>query len=347
MIAFLHRGLPGAALFFCLLLSLPPLFADSEYIMTAPLYGKNYYLPHLPVYSFPGFSPRSGRTGDRYLTLSYTGLDEFVAYDPETPALDYESSVLEASYHYRPGDRLILGADLRVISYYAGFMDNVIETFHSLFGFPNGGRELFPRNDLYINMDNRLGADLTQDKPLIAMGDTDLSLVWTFRETSELSLALAGALKLPTGSLETLSGSGYADTGLQILGEWRFHPRWSLHFQEGVVLPGDWMVRGLTGEPGYAEKPQSQSYLGLRFSPREDWAVIAQFRINTSPVSSDRVRVYSSLGEVTLFTLPQTAFQLGVKKTFGDWILQCHFEEDPFTYEGADILVSVGITKFL
>jgi hypothetical protein len=342
-----YRGLPGAALFFFLFLLLPPLSADGDYVLTAPLYGRNYYLPHLPVYSFPGFSPRSGQTGDRYLSLSYTGLDEFVAYDTETAALDYESSLLEASYLFRPADNLILGADARVLSYYAGFADDVIEAFHSLFGFPNGGREFFPRNNLFIDLDNRLGADLALDEPLIAPGDTDLFLVWTFRETSALSLALAGALKLPTGSLGSLSGSGYADTGLQILGEWRFHPRWSLHLQEGMVLPGDWLIRGITGETGYAEKPQSQSYLALRYSPAEKWAVTAQFRINTSPISSDRVRVYSGLGEVALFTLPQTAFQLGVKKSFGDWILQCHFEEDPFTYEGADILVSARITKFL
>ena len=156
------------------------------------------------------------------------------------------------------------------------------------------------------------------------MGDTDLSLV----------------VDLP-GDIRALPGSGGCPEtahGLpgnpervrampiracRFWGEWRFHPRWSLHFQEGVVLPGDWMVPGphrrawLCGKapipelPGPALLPAGG--LGCH-CPVPDQYFSGQFRPG--------FRVYSSLGEVTLFTLPQTAFQLGVKKTFGDWILQ-------------------------
>ena len=125
--------LRAALFFFCALL---PLYGQEDYMLSGPLYGKNYYLPHLPVYSFPGFSPRSGQRGDRYLTAGYTGINEFVAYDEETTALDYESSVMEAGVSWRPQDRLLVGADLRLISYYGGFMDPLIESFHSIFDFP-------------------------------------------------------------------------------------------------------------------------------------------------------------------------------------------------------------------
>ncbi|MDC7218383.1 MAG: DUF3187 family protein [Spirochaetales bacterium] len=322
------------------------LFSQSDdYSLSGPLYGKNYYLVHLPVYSFPGFSPRSGEEGDRYLSTAYTTLNEFVAYDEETAAIDYESSILDFSYKQRPADKLILGVDGRIISYYGGWADSVIESFHSLFGFPNAGRQYFDRDDVFADVDNRYGTDLTLDNSVIALGDTDLYGVWTFYEDRVLYLALAGALKLPTGNLNDCSGSGWADGGLQFLGEWDFSPKWALHFQQGFVIPGDWLGDIFFDVDSYSQYPVSQTFLALQYSPRSDWSFLSQFRINTSPISSDRSRYFTTIGEVNLFTLPQTAFQMGVKKAYGPWTLQFYFEEDPLTYEGADILLSLRLNR--
>ncbi|MDC7224325.1 MAG: DUF3187 family protein [Spirochaetales bacterium] len=342
---FSFRFLGGVGLFLALLF---PLHSQTEdYSLTGPLYGKNYYLPHLPVYSFPGFSPRSGQAGDSYISTAYTTLNEFVAYDTATAALDYESSILDLSYSYRWADDLIFGVEGRLIAYYGGFADSIIENFHSFFGFPNAGREYFDQNDLYIFMDNADGTDLTLESAVLALGDTDLSAVWTFYEEGLFHLALAGALKVPTGSLDSCTGSDWVDAGVQFLGEWTFRSRWSLHFQQGFVIPGDWLGSVLFDWDSYSESPVSQTFLALEFAPRSDWRLISQFRINTSPVSSDLTRTYTLWGDVSFFTLPQTALQIGVKKGFGDWTLQAYFEEDPLTYEGADILVSLRVNRAL
>ena len=333
--------------FFLFLLLALPLFSQTDYGLSGPFYRKNFYLAHLPVYTFPGMSPRSGKSGESYLTIATTCVNEFVAYDLETEALDYESTILEGGYRYRISDELMVTADIRLISYYGGVFDPVIERFHSLFGFPNAGRELFDQNRLIIDLDNLDGKDISLDHRALSLGDTDLSGIWTFRERPSFVLAAAGSLKLPTGNLAQASGSGAADVGLQILGEWMIHPRWSFDWQQGVVFPGDWAASLLFGSDTYATRPVSQTTLALGFLPGPDWKILAQIEIETSPIRSGRFRTYSHLGTVRLFTLPQTAFLLGVKKSFGDWVMQVHFEEDPFTYEGADILLALRMTKAL
>jgi hypothetical protein len=331
---------------FLLFFSLVFLHGQSgESLIAGPIYSKNYYLPHLPVYSFPGFSPRSGQTGDQVLSAAYTTLNEFVVYSSEEVALDYESSILDISWQYRPADSLLLGVEGRLISYYSGLFDSVIETFHSFFGFANAGREIFDQNELYIYMDNLNGTDLILDEAVLALGDTDFFGVWTFYEESYLYLALAGALKLPTGSFDDCTGSDWVDGGVQFLGEWVFYPHLSLHFQQGFVIPGDWLGSVLFDCSSYSQNPVSQTLLGLQYTPRSDWSILTQFRINTSPVSSDKERYYVQWGTIYLFTLPQTSLLMGVKKAFGPWMVQVHFEEDSFTYEGADILAGVRLER--
>lgn len=312
--------------------------------VSGPLYGKNFYLPHLPVYSFPGFSPRSGRAGTMSFSQGYTGVNEIMAYNVKERALDYESSILEGRFGYRILDNLLLGAESRLIFYYPGFMDPVIELWHRIFHFPNGGREFFPRGDIDIFIDNSTGRNMSLSGSSAFPGDTDLFCVWTFREGRALILALAGALKIPTGSFSRATGSGYPDAGVQILGEWLFHPRWSVHLHQGFVLPGD-LLFGALGEGAYAGRPQWQSFWGLEFRLQESLSLLLQFRVNSSPIASSRTVSKPLCGSIPLFTLIQNSLQLGFRKAWGDWSMQFYIEEDPFPHEGADILFSLSLAK--
>lgn len=310
--------------------------------ITGPLYGKNFYLPHLMTYSFPGFSPRSGQKSDKSVSVAYYGINEFLTYSGDEIAIDYESSVLEGSFTYRPENNILLGLDLRFISYYGGFMDSVIEWWHSFGQFPNGDRELFPVNDVNVSVQNNYGSDLYMTEPALSLGDTDIYCIWTIKEETSYSLALAGAVKIPTGSLSSLSGSGYTDFGIQFMGELRLNKNWNFHLQQGIVIPSDSIVEG---DRKYASRLQSQSLFSIQFIPKRDWAVITQVKLNTSPISSKRDKTTDHLGTLSLFTLPQTSLQIGVKKAFNNTIWQLYLEEDPFTYEGVDILLSLRLSQ--
>ncbi len=315
-----------------------------EGLASGPLYGRNFYLPHLPVYSFPGFSPRSGTAGDGSFSQGYTGVNELMAYNVEERAMDYESSILEGRFDYRLKDNLLLGFEARLIAYYPGFMDPVINWWHGLFNFPDEGRADFPNGEVYASIENRGGRNMALSGGSIFPGDTDLFCVWTFMEGRSLVLALAGALKVPTGSFSRGTGSGYPDGGLQILGEWCFHPRWSFHLHQGVVLPGD-LVFGFWGDGAYASRPQWQSFWGLEYRVLEGFSLLVQFRVNTSPIRSSRLLLKPLYGWIPIFTAVQNSLQLGFRKAWGDWAIQGYIEEDVCPHEGADILFSLRLSK--
>lgn len=285
-----------------------------------------------------------GNGGDASLSLGYTALNEFAAYDSREAALDYESVVLNLSFSYRLRDNLLLAADSRIISFYGGFFDGFIEGFHELFGFPNAGREFFRRNGLVLNVDNGGGRDLIRSSGGVFPGDGDLALVYTFRDDSRLKLAGAAALKLPLGSVEGLCGSGYADLGAQFLMEWIPRADWSVHLQAGLVLPGDLVYDLPRGD--YASLVSFQNLLALEFRPSPAWSLIVQSRIHSSPIWSERRKTYTTIGTINLFTLPQTNLLIGARYTRGAWAFQAHFEEDPLTYEGPDIVLVCRGTYF-
>ncbi len=312
--------------------------------LSGPLYGKNYYLPHLLTYSFPGFSPHKGLKGANSLSLFYSGISEFVLYANEDIALDYESSILESSFTYRVLDQLLLGIDVRLISFYPGFMDPVIDFWHNTFHFADAGRDLAPINQLEIFIDNSEGKSASLTKEGIYIGDTDLYSAWNIQDSDLYSLAVAVALKLPTGSLNVLTGSDYFDLGLQLLGEWNISSKWSLGLQQGVVFPGD-IISKADKKHAYASLIQSQTFLSIQYYPQNDLCFVTQFRVNTSPIQSDRVKNHDILGASTFFTRPQTSMILGIKRSFGRWMTQISIEEDTFTYEGVDIQFSLRVTR--
>lgn len=316
---------------------------DTNQAILAPIYGKNYYLPHLVNYSFPGFSSRSGEKSEKSISTAYYGINEFLTYNSEQIAIDYESSVLEGSFTFRPENSILLGVDIRVISYYGGFMDTFIEMWHSVGNFPNGDREFFPRNKVKVSLDNTDGQNLYLTMPVISLGDTDLYCVWTIKEDINYSVALAGAFKLPTGTIENLSGSNSLDTGIQVLGEFYLNKNWGIHIQQGFIFPGD--VIYSTGK-NYSSRLQSQSLFAFQFLPVPDLSVIVQVQLSTSPIRSHTDKTTPHLGTLPLFTLPQTRLQFGIKKAFHNIIAQLYFEEDPFTYEGVDILISLRLTQY-
>lgn len=311
---------------------------------SGPLYGKNYYLPHLLIYSFPGFSPRTGEKGDITSSISYSGINEFLLYFKGEVRVDYESSVLESSFTYRVSDKLLIGTDIRLISYYGGFMDPVIDFWHDIFDFPGAGRSLYPSSDVDILIKNSSGNSPTLDGDSIYLGDTDIYGVWNIAEDIFYSVALAAAVKLPTGSFTYLTGSNYMDLGLQALGELYLGNRWVLGLQQGVVFPGE-VILNRSDEDTYASNIVSQTFLWVEFSPYKDLGFITQFRVNTSPISSTSLTNSQMFGDYYLFTLPQTSLIIGVKKYYKDLLLQLSLEEDPFTLEGVDVQWSFRATK--
>ncbi|HEU0195801.1 MAG TPA: DUF3187 family protein [Nevskiaceae bacterium] len=99
-----------------------------------------------------------------------------------------------------------LGVSLPVIALNGGVLDGIIQNYHKLFGFPNGGRNLRPHDQVLYQYtrsgDTGLDTGLDMDSSHTGLGDMTLSAGVQARP----GLALRAELKLPTGASRYLEG---------------------------------------------------------------------------------------------------------------------------------------------
>ncbi len=120
------------------------------------------------------------------------------------------------------GQRWEAGIDLPYLWHTGGHLDSVVDGFHRTFHLPEGGRNLSARDLLRYSSTRNGQTTLLLDEPQSGMGDLLLSLGWQLWADEGpgpgRSLALRGALKLPTGDAQALTGSGSTDYSLRLAG---------------------------------------------------------------------------------------------------------------------------------
>lgn len=328
----------------------PSLFSQS----LGPLEGKNLYLPHLPYYSFPNRSPRIEDEGIGITTQLYwinefylwglpSGGKEQLALVPDPDyyiAMDYESLVVEQGICLQDPQWGRINLDFRVLGYFQGIGDPFIEAFHDFWGVPNAGREYFQQNRLFLDLWGTSGPYPSLYSTKWLLGDVDISYQREIHWLHHWDISWTGALKIPMGDTLGLGGSGSLDLGLQLAGLRNWN-RFSLHLQTGLV----WPLHLLNYDTAHG-RLSSQTMIGLEFRPSQDWAILAQVHLITSPQSSIVERHTTLPVELWAYQSLQTDIKLGVRHRRGPWMFQFYFEEDPITYEGADIILNLGCSYF-
>ena len=307
-----------------------------------PLFGKNMYLPFLIYYNFPGVrATTTDNLSIEYHTSTYL-IQDFIIYwyNPHTDkgkiAIDYESNVMEFGISTTIYKKLQFGIDTRIIWYYGGFLDNIIETFHHTFGFPNAGRERFARDSIYVDIQNKNGINLFIEGPAFSFGDIDLWVKYSVFQNKFFSFALLGAFKIPTGKIEYLSGSGYPDFATGILMD--IKPVWfiSLYFQGGIVL----LIDGLISEIESNPYPMFNGLFSLEINPLKYFSLLVQFNIKSPPFEGYDNFTHYDFRDTPFFSLPQTNILVGFICQYNDLTWQFYFEEDPFTNAGTDLTLN-------
>ena len=293
-----------------------------------PLFGKNLFIPYLIHYTFPSLPARSGQRYDLQYHFSLYYVNDFHSIRRTSVIRDYESSVFEWGVRYNLYDELQLGVTMRIISFFGGFLDPIIEGFHNFFGLPNGNRAFVLHNQLFINIPNSNGIALYLDEPTTSFGDIDLWAKWTFWENRQISLALLGAFKIPTGRLSALSGSGYPDIGLGLLFDYRFLRHFTFYTQAGVVLP-------FNGK----SYPMFNGLVAFEMHPFRRLSFILQMNIKTSPISDGFLYIIEGEPPIRLnhYSKPQTNILAGAILRHKNFSWQFYIEQDTIFHQGADI----------
>ncbi len=313
-----------------------------------PLYGKNIYPQFLIHLSLPGTpaaikKPRQITTfANIYYTQSFAlfdfEFDEFGYLSEVYRLADYESFVFETGASYALNSKFEFGGQLRIISYYGGFMDGFTQWWHHLFGFPNGGREHSPINDVLIDFRTNNGFNIYLDQPSVGFGDIDLWVKYNIYSNRYVDFAFQGAFKIPTGNLPMVTGSGYPDFAAGLLLDLYPVKYFSAYLQTSFVLPIN-SILPVQARP----YPMFQALIALEVSPIRWFSIITQMNIRTSPITGDYYLYNNLMVNANKLGSVQTNLLVGVVFEFQPVRVQIYFEEDTFTNTGADYTLGISV----
>ena len=181
-------------------------------------------------------------------------------------------------YQYGLSDKIELGIEIPFLSNTAGFLDPFIQWYHKSFGFPNGGRELFPDNEFAFQLSQ--GCTTLFQYQETAFVPSDILIrgkIHLFESQSKtLNISFAPVIKLPSGLFTNGFSSGHVDVGGQFLlsAHWkRFHSFTQLG---GAFISGHKVIGNLT-KKGFAQFGQS-----FELQLLDAFSVIVQLTGNTS-----------------------------------------------------------------
>ena len=260
--------------------------------------------PLVSIYGLPAIGEAKVATkseGNLRLTLDQASHYVNEVRAGESLVLDGESTRLTLSGRYGLGHRMELGIHIPFLIAGGGFLDNFLENYHSTFGFPNGGRELAPKNRLIYRYQKNGVTLLNMEQSGQGLGDVSLSGAWQIYQSadSQRNLAIRGSLKLPIGDTGSLRGSGSTDLALWVVGNWgRYFSSGQLTVFGAAGAVGMTKSRILTDQ----QRPLvGYGALGLGFSPA-DWIELKiQTNAHTSFYSdSDLDQINAASAQLTM-----------------------------------------------
>lgn len=247
--------------------------------------------------------------------------DEALIYDGETIR-----TLFDVRYGVRPG--LEVGVELPYVSHQPGRLDSLIDTWHDIFGLPDGAREGRPTDLLDFSYSDASGNRLQFVERSRGIGDVRIYAGLELASSERHRRALRLGVKLPTGDAERLLGSGGTDFSIGLAGDiidTEFHGfyRVSVSYLGEPDLLAD-IHRDFVG----------QASAGFAYSLHPRFALNAQ--------STFRTAVYDS----SIETLGEAALTLTFGGTIGlgdKWTLALGVAEDIKVNSAPDVTFNVGL----
>jgi hypothetical protein len=173
----------------------------------AMLYGLPTPLPaRLP-------KPRDGRIG---LAVNWANFAVTEARGPFEFTLDGEIVESRVDATYGLTDMVALHGEVAFRSLSAGSLDATIESFHDALGLPNGSRDKLPDDQLLLAYAVEGVDEFRLDRDASGFGDVPLAIGYQLRASDAGALSGWLSVKLPTGSVDDLTGSGAVDVALSL-----------------------------------------------------------------------------------------------------------------------------------
>ncbi len=176
-------------------------------------------------------------------TLSVSSAFGNVSLDQQTAGeslqLDAEIQRWTLAYQRPLSDRYQLLLELPYVRLSGGSLDGFIESWHHTFNLPNGNRDQWAADRLWIRHTSRGATDYLLSAAAQGIGDASISIGYALGDQPTHRDMLWFGLKLPTGDAAELLGSGSTDIALSWVASRKLSARWQMQSEVSISLLGD------------------------------------------------------------------------------------------------------------
>lgn len=232
---------------------------------TVPLRTRNLS-PLVSIFGLPTWEVSLGDERSEFAVVGEIGNHYRIARRGEEElVLDGETWRTSLFYRHRVAERWSIGVEVPVYRHSGGFVDDLVDGWHGIFGLPDGNRNLRPEDQLRYLYNDRGATAYFLEESSSGVGDVQVSFA---RELgADSTLMLKATVKLPTGDTTILTGSGAADFSVSLL---KRSVRRFVGDPAGIYWGGG--VLGLGDPDVFAERA-------------EDWVVFGVFGGSWRPLS--------------------------------------------------------------
>lgn len=197
------------------------------------------------IFGLPGVAARPVQT--RELQISLEQSSQFIGSleGQESLFLDGETTRVTLRHRQRLGSCWQGELVVPFIQHSGGEFDRAIDDWHQFFGMPDAGRDTYPHEQLTYRYADATGVKLLVDTPQSGIGDIGVSVQRTLNcqataDTTGSEPIVRVGVKIPTGSVSELRGSGRTDTYVDIQSPvWKPGRRWRSGATIGVMHTGE------------------------------------------------------------------------------------------------------------
>ncbi len=258
--------------------------AASNAVALEPLYVKNLS-PVAGLFGLP--SQRSAQTvnrGESSLALHASIASHYVVDgdDDEAINLDGETQRLALEWRYGLADNWEVQLEVPWLDHSGGHLDSLIDDWHELWGFSDGGRSQGPSDVLdYHYRSSADTFDLQDDAS--GVGDVSLSLSRQIYQDADAAASVALGYKFASGEEEDFLGSGEDDWFVTLRFSGAHLADWPLywHGQLGYMRAGDVdiLAQGQENNLWFAGLSGDWQF-------NERWSLLLQVDVHAAPADS-------------------------------------------------------------
>jgi hypothetical protein len=178
-------------------------------------------------------------SGNLGATLNWSNIATTDTTDRSSYTLDGEVFEVRVQAEHAVGERYAVQGQLAWRQLSGGSLDSLVESWHDLFGLPNGSRDRLPEDALRIEYRSGESTLLLVEDDSSGLADLPLAFGYQLTVSDQGAVATWLTIKVPTGKAADLTGSGAVDVALSLAGERQLSERWQLFGQANVAWLGE------------------------------------------------------------------------------------------------------------